>query len=152
MSLDELAAKINAGTASPEEQDAFVKTFPHLPELAALASKPPPTAEQTKHAQARAAREYRKYQRREARRPTIHSYARKLRLKTQVLQLQAHRDARVADSPRRAPAACRQPRSRRVRTASRARSPGQKLAAADGGDPPPEPSLRTLLEHAAAWH
>lgn len=120
-----LSAKVNAGTASPdEEQKAFLKRAGH-PELAALVSTPPPTAEQTKRARARAARAFRRYQRREAKRLTIGQYAAILARRTDRMRVDdvrlARREAldRVTVLPR--PMACRGPRSRRVvrRVASR---------------------------------
>ena len=142
-----LTAKVRAGAASPDERAAFDKAVVErlFPEIAALTAA---AIEEEEHTPAevlaervkRGQRMARRAQRREARRLTIEGYSRQLQLTAQVLEVQARREAIQVFAPRRMPTACRRPRSRRARTACRARSPG-RLAEDDEPD----------LAHGCGW-
>ena len=147
-----LDAKVRAGTASPEERAAWQPEFlkRHYPELAAsiVAAQeeertltPEMVAERVK----RAERMARAAQLREARRPTIQSYARELRLQALVLQIPSRHPIRsegsrcVSGGPGR---------PRRVRTARRARAPDRSRSTDDDPADPLAPRVVYALDAA----
>lgn len=159
--LRALANKLSAGTATPAERDAFLKAV--NPQLAALIAAveddkrntPPEVyAARMRRERERGQRGVRKWQRREAARPTLAKYQATLRGRTQRQRIAETQNegrerlrAATRTDPVRRTIRLRTPRSRRLRSSRTSHGPPGRSS----GDPELEPPPATLYAHAAAW-